>query len=99
MLNNKLVTWSILCTLLFTSLTSCMSYDFSKRTVKQGNLISSAKLSRLHIGMSKEDVAILMGDSLLGATFNAQRWDYAYTRRQGSGPLLIKRVSLDFKDN
>jgi outer membrane protein assembly factor BamE len=77
------------------TLTHC-SYDFSRRVVKQGNLLPQARIERLKIGMSKNDVAILMGTSLLSPTFNNNRWDYAYTCRKGSGPLLIRRLSLYF---
>ncbi len=46
--------------------------------------------------MSKEDVAILMGTSLLSPTFNNNRWDYAYTWRRGNGPQEIRNLSLYF---
>ena len=78
------------------SLTNCMSYDFARRVVQQGNLLPQEKLSRLNIGMSKDDAAILMGTSLLSPTFNNDRWDYAYTWRKGSGPTAIRNVSLYF---
>ena len=73
-----------------------MSYDFSKRIVQQGNLLSQEKLSRLHAGMSKNDVAILMGTSLISPVFNNDRWDYAYTRRKGNGPTAVKNLTLYF---
>lgn len=78
------------------SLTSCMSYDFSRRVVQQGNLLSATKVARLRIGMSKDEVAILMGHSLLSPVFNDNRWDYAYTLRKANNPLLIKNLSLYF---
>ena len=37
------------------SLSNCMSYDFSRRIVQQGNLLTPEKMSRLQIGMSKND--------------------------------------------
>lgn len=84
---------SILLTL---SLTHCASYDFSRRVVEQGNLLPQSKIQRLKIGMSKSDVAILMGTSLLSPSFNNERWDYAYTIKTGNGPLLIRNLSLYF---
>lgn len=79
------------------SLTHCVSYDFARRVVQQGNQLSPQKLSRLHIGMSKNDAAILMGTSLLSPMFNNDRWDYAYTWRRGSGPTIVKNLTLYFK--
>lgn len=79
-------------------LSHCMTYDFSRHVVKQGNLIPQEKINRLHTGMNKEDVAVLMGTSLLSPTFNQSRWDYAYTVKVGNQPIILKRVSLVFKN-
>jgi outer membrane protein assembly factor BamE len=83
--------------ILFTvTLTQCTSYDFARRVAQQGNLLPKAKIDRLRVGMSKNDVAILMGTSLLSPTFNNNRWDYAYTWRRGHGNITIITVSLYF---
>ena len=78
------------------SLTNCASYDFSRRLVQQGNLLPQSKIERLKIGMSKEDVTILMGNSMLSPMFNNDHWDYAYTLRKGSGPVEVHNLSLYF---
>lgn len=77
-------------------LTQCTSYDFARRVAQQGNLIPKSRVDRLKTGMSKENVAILMGTSLLSPTFNNDRWDYAYTWRRGHGNITILTVSLYF---
>jgi len=90
----------ILITMFFSiSLTQCMSYDFARRITQQGNLLPQDKIERLQVGMSKDDVAILMGTSLISPLFNNNRWDYAYTWKKGSGPLSIRHVSLYFSGN
>lgn len=85
-----------ICLTLMLLLTNCAHYDFSRRIVQQGNLLPKTKIERLKIGMSKEDVAILMGTSLLSPTFNNDRWDYSYTWRKGNGSVLVKHLSLYF---
>ena len=85
--------FSLLCAI---SLTQCTSYDFARRIAQQGNLLPKEKVDRLKVGMSKNDVAILMGTSLLSPTFNNNRWDYAYTWRRGNGPMTIHHVVLSF---
>ena len=87
---------SILIFFITLSLVGCSAYDFSRREVEQGNLLPQSKMERLKIGMSKEDATALLGTSLLSPNFNNDRWDYAYTWRRGSGPLLIKRMTLYF---
>ena len=77
-------------------LVNCASYDFSRQVAQQGNLLPHTQIKKLHTGLSKADVATLMGTSLLSPTFNNDRWDYAYTWRKGTGPLTIKKVSLFF---
>lgn len=88
----------ILAACLFT-LTGCKSYDFASRVVQQGNLLPTSKIERLKLGMSKEEVAILMGTSLLSPLFNNNRWDYAYTWRKGNGRTEKRHLSLYFKGN
>jgi outer membrane protein assembly factor BamE len=78
------------------TLTQCASYDFSRRIIQQGNLMPQSKIDRLKIGMSKNDVSILMGTSLISPTFNNDRWDYAYTWRKGSNATQIRTASLYF---
>lgn len=91
---------TILITALLTcALTQCVSYDFSRRIVQQGNLLPESKVARLKLGMSKEDVAILMGTSLLSPIFNNNRWDYAYTWRRGSGSTEIRNVVIFFTND
>ncbi len=77
-------------------MTSCASYDFSRRIVKQGNLLPQNNISRLKISMSKENAGILMGTSLINPMFNNDRWDYAYTVRKGNGMMSVKNISLYF---
>jgi len=79
--------------------TSCSTYNLSKRVIQQGNLITSNTLKRLKIGMSKQEVAILMGTSLISPLFNDERWDYAYTRRVGASSNTSRHLSLYFAQN
>lgn len=80
-------------------LTHCASYDFSRRVVEQGNLLPEQMIARIKIGMSKNDVAILTGSSLLSPTFNNDRWDYAYTFRKGNGSTQVRNLVLYFAQN
>lgn len=86
----------LVCIISILTLTQCESYDFSRRIAQQGNLLPQSKIERLKLGMSKNDVAILMGTSLLSPMFNNNRWDYAYTWRRGTGTVLKRTVTLYF---
>ena len=74
----------------------CTTYNLSKRVVQQGNLLTPKLIKRLKLGMSKPEVAILMGTSLISPLFNDNRWDYAYTRRTGATSNTTRHLSLYF---
>ncbi|MFY7697628.1 MAG: outer membrane protein assembly factor BamE [Legionella sp.] len=84
---------------LICSLTNCVSLDHKNRAVQQGNLLPKEKIERLKHGLTKEDVATLMGTSMMPPLFNNDRWDYVYTWRKGNNPLRIKHISLYFEQN
>ena len=81
------------------SLTHCLSYDFSRQKIQQGNILSESRIRHLKIGMSKSDAAILMGTSLISPMFNLDRWDYAYTWRRGNNPNIIRHLTLFFSND
>ena len=78
------------------TLSNCASYDFSRHIVRQGTLLPHSRIDRLKIGMSKEDVSILLGTSLLDPMFNNDRWDYAFTERKGLNQMRKKSLALVF---
>lgn len=84
---------------LLLSLTHCSSYDFARRVVQQGNLLPQAKIDRLKPGMSKNDVAMIMGSSLLNPPFELDRWDYAFTWRKGNGSNAIRHLVIYFRND
>ncbi len=50
-----------------------------KITVQQGNVITQDMVDRLKPGMSRSQVAYVMGEPVLRNTFNPDRWDYIYS--------------------
>ena len=56
-------------------LTSCAVY---KMEVQQGNALSNETVSQLQRGMSKDQVAALLGNPLLQDNFRSNRWDYIF---------------------
>jgi len=86
--------------ILFTILlSSCTSYNFSRITIQQGNLLTAEKIEHLKLGTSKADAALIMGTSLINPLFNQDRWDYAYTWQNRSGDMKIRTVILYFKND
>ena len=48
-------------------------------TVQQGNVITQNMIDQLKPGMTRRQVAYIMGEPVLRNTFNEDRWDYIYT--------------------
>ena len=70
-------------------LSSCSVY---KMDIQQGNSISNETVSQLKKGMSKAEVASLLGNPLLKDNFRSNRWDYIYYT--GRGRTSSKQQSL-----
>lgn len=50
-----------------------------KITVQQGNVITQEMVDRLKPGMTRSQVAFVMGQPVIRNTFNPDRWDYLYS--------------------
>lgn len=65
-------------------LTACSMPKFSlprvhKLTVQQGNVLSQEMIDRLKPGMTRRQVAYIMGEPIFRNSFDEDRWDYIYT--------------------
>ena len=87
-------------TLLATLLTTgCGWPRVHKVTVQQGNVISQEMIDKLTPGMTRSQVAFIMGEPVVKNSFNTDRWDYIYTIVV---PRILedeKRISLYFEND
>jgi len=72
----KIITLAILTFVL----SSCSTY---KMDVQQGNALTNEAIAQLEKGMSKDEVASLLGTPLLQDNFRRDRWDYIYFTQKG----------------
>ncbi len=68
-----------------------------KVTVQQGNVITQEMIDSLKPGMTRAQVAYIMGAPVVRNTFDRDRWDYIYTLDVPGVLGDEKRVSLHFK--
>lgn len=52
-----------------------------KQPIYQGTLLDKSAVDQLQVGMSKQDVAVLLGTPSIQDPFNPNRWDYAASQR------------------
>ena len=67
--------------------------------VQQGNIISQSDINRIRPGMSKKQVAFILGTPLIRDAFHQDRWDYVYTLNHGRRKAVNKRVSIAFSND
>ena len=70
-----------------------------KVLVQQGNVIEQDMIDGLKPGMTRAQVAFVMGQPIAPNTFNRDRWDYIYTLDLPGVRQEEKRISLHFKDD
>ncbi len=74
---NKLWTKLLTKVLLFTLVSGLYACNIPyKIDIEQGSNITAQEFSKVSIGMSKDEVKLILGTPLLKDTFNENRWDY-----------------------
>ena len=67
--------------------------------VQQGNFVSQEMVSKLKLGMSKDQVRFVLGTPLITDSFHADRWDYVFRRqRANSSELEHRKIAVFFED-
>ncbi len=67
-------------------------------TIQQGNVITQDMVDRLRPGMTQRQVQFVMGEPVLGNTFQGHhRWDYVYTIQVGARPRQQQRFTVFFE--
>jgi outer membrane protein assembly factor BamE len=85
-------------TALFATLTITGTGCVYRQTVPQGNLLEQADVDTLKPGMTKRQVALILGTPAVQSPFHQERWDYVYSYKTGRNPAEVKNLSLQFTD-
>ena len=70
-----------------------------KINVEQGNIVNQEMVDQLKLGMTRRQVNFVMGTPLVKDSFNASRWDYRYTLRNGNDTLSEEHVYVFFEED
>ena len=90
---------SLFCAITLSSISACGFVGFPgvyRINVEQGNIIDQEKVDKLKIGMSRRQVRFILGTPLIEDSFNADRWDYTHTIRNGKKSILDQRLTVFF---
>ena len=90
---------TLVLSLLFVGLLSgCGWPRVHKVVVQQGNVITQEMIDKLKPGMTRTQVAYIMGEPVVRNTFNDRRWDYVYSLENPGRYELNSYVSLFFEN-
>jgi len=81
------------------ALLAALSGCIHKMDIEQGNIITPEMVSKLHTGMTEDQVQAIMGTPMLLNTFNDNRIDYVYTFKPARGKLTEKHITLIFRNH
>ena len=70
-----------------------------KQNVQQGNAHEQEDLDQVELGMSKRQVAYLLGTPAIHDPFHHDRWDYISMFSRRGGDPVRRLVTLTFKDD
>jgi outer membrane protein assembly factor BamE len=88
--------FTVLLSFLFIS--ACSIPKVYKLTVQQGNIVTQDMIEELKVGMTKRQVAYVMGTPLIRSPYQQERWDYLYTLERRDKVVKSYQVTLFFKD-
>ncbi|TDR18415.1 outer membrane protein assembly factor BamE [Marinicella litoralis] len=76
------------------SLTACY-----KTPVQQGNILKQEDIDEVKPGMTKQQIAIILGTPTIADPFDQDRWDYINTYKSKGNFKKLKKFSLFFENN
>ena len=77
----------------------CALIGVHRVAIQQGNIITQAMVDQLKPGITREQVAYIMGEPVLRNTFDDDRWDYIYTVEMPNIYNSRMLVSLFFEND
>jgi outer membrane protein assembly factor BamE len=86
----------LLISLTIVCLCACSFPGVYKINVEQGNIVTQEMVDQLKPGMNRRQVRFILGTPLVEDTFNQNRWDYLYVKRNGEKVLSESRLTVEF---
>jgi len=89
----------LLCRLVLTGVLAAGAGCIYKMPIQQGNYLNNDQVSQLQVGMTRSQVAFLLGTPMVPNGFDADRWDYYYYIKAGrKWDAQTSRLQVMFKD-
>ncbi len=66
--------------------------------VQQGNIIDQEQVDKLQLGMTKDQVAFVLGTPMVTDPFNSNYWEYLYVLTASDGSTSDKTLIVTFDE-
>ncbi|MBP6241902.1 MAG: outer membrane protein assembly factor BamE [Hydromonas sp.] len=93
-MKQKMTRISLIAAMIF-GLSACVNVPY-RAPIQQGNVIEEGRAKAIQQGMSKTDVANILGTPILQNLFHKDRWDYIYLLDEQYRDAQQERVSIWF---
>lgn len=67
--------------------------------INQGNYLTTADVAKIHIGMTKKQVAYILGTSMMKDPFGSNTWYYIFRRESGHESVTQQTLTLTFNSS
>lgn len=78
------------------ALSACSLPVFFRVPIVQGNIVTADQVAKLQKGMTKKQVAYVLGTPLIKSPFEADRWDYVFYYRNPQAHVRQSKLDLYF---
>lgn len=79
-------------------LSGCADWVY-RQDIQQGNVLEEEDLNQLALGMSKRQVAVLLGSPSVQSPFHTDRWDYVNTYARRGEAFVSRTLTLVFSED
>lgn len=79
-------------------LSGCADWVY-RQDIQQGNVLEEEDLNQLALGMTKRQVAVLLGSPSVQSPFHADRWDYVNTYARRGQAFVSRTLTLVFAED
>lgn len=78
------------------ALSGCGLPVFFRVPIVQGNIVTADQVDKLQMGMTKKQVAYVLGTPLIKAPFESDRWDYVFYYRNPRAHVRQSKLDIYF---
>lgn len=97
-MSSKMFTTAAIVMLMFTAACSVFERVVYRPDINQGNYLIAADVAKIQTGMTKQQVAYILGNSIIKDPFGSNTWYYIFRHETGHGFVTQQTLTLTFNN-